>query len=205
MAVSEYVRRLSRGESDVKLVVGLGNPGKQYAWTRHNVGFMVIDYLAERLGIKVDRIKFKSVIGEGFLDTEKIVLAKPQTYMNLSGEAVFDMVQWYKPDFADILVIFDDMDLPVGKLRLRMKGSAGGHNGMKSIIYMLQSDEFPRLRIGIGRPENERIESVDFVLSKFTDQEAENIMEAVKNAGEAVIAVLEKGAEPVMNEVNAEN
>ncbi len=138
----------------MKLIVGLGNPGRQYADTKHNIGFMVVDYLAGKLGIKVDKIKFKSIIGEGFVGTEKIVLAKPQTYMNLSGEAVLDMVQWYKPEPQDMLVIFDDMDLPLGKLRLRMKGSAGGHNGMKSIIYLVQSDEFPRLRIGIGRPEN---------------------------------------------------
>lgn len=186
----------------VKLIVGLGNPGKQYAATRHNIGFMVIDFLAEKLGIKVDKIKFKSVIGEGFAEMEKIVLAKPQTYMNLSGEALLDMVQWYKLDPNDILVIYDDLDLPVGKLRLRMKGSAGGHNGMKSIIYLIQSDDFPRLRIGIGRPQNENMETVDHVLGKFEEEEAKVMGEAVSKAAEAVMAVLDKGVEKVMNEVN---
>jgi len=188
----------------LKLIVGLGNPGKQYADTRHNVGFLVIDYLAEKLGIKVDRVKFKSVIGEGFVGYEKVVLAKPQTYMNLSGEAVIDMVQWYKIGPEDLLVVFDDMDLPLGKLRLRMKGGAGGHNGMKSIIYLIQSEEFPRLRIGIGRPENENVESVDYVLGKFSDEEAKIITEAVKKAADAVLEVLEKGVEKAMNEVNHE-
>ncbi len=187
----------------MKLIVGLGNPGKQYAGTRHNIGFLVIDYLAEKTGIKVDKIKFKSVIGEGFIGTEKVVLAKPQTYMNLSGEAVLDMVQWYKLAPEDMLVIYDDMDLPLGRLRLRMKGSAGGHNGMKSIIYLVESDEFPRLRIGIGRPENDTMESVDFVLGKFSGDEAKIMADAVKNAGDAVLAILEKGVEAVMNEVNA--
>ena len=186
----------------VKLIVGLGNPGKQYAATRHNVGFMVVDYLAEKLGVKVDKIKFKSVLGEGFAGTEKIVLAKPQTYMNLSGEALLDMVQWYKLDPQDLLVIYDDLDLPVGKLRLRMKGSAGGHNGMKSIIYLIQSDDFPRLRIGIGRPQNEHIETVNHVLGKFDEEEAKIMGEAVVKAAEAVLAVLDKGIEKAMNEVN---
>lgn len=186
----------------VKLIVGLGNPGKQYAATRHNIGFMVVDYLAEKLGVKVDKIKFKSVIGEGFSGTKKIVLAKPQTYMNLSGEALLDIVQWYKVDPQDLLVIYDDLDLPVGKLRLRMKGSAGGHNGMKSIIYLIQSDDFPRLRIGIGRPQNENIETVNHVLGKFDEEESKIMSEAVAKAAEAVLAVLDKGVEKAMNEVN---
>ena len=188
----------------MKLIVGLGNPGRQYAETRHNIGFMVIDYLAGKLDIKVDKVKFTSITGEGFVGPEKIVLAKPQTYMNLSGEAVLDMVHWHKLEPADILVVFDDMDIPLGKLRLRMKGSAGGHNGMKSIIYLVQTDDFPRLRIGIGRPDNERMESVDYVLGKFSGEEARIMTEAVKKAGDAVLAILDKGVEKAMNEVNAE-
>lgn len=189
----------------MKLIVGLGNPGKQYADTRHNVGFMVVDYLAGRLGIKVDKTKFKSIIGEGFWQNEKVVLVKPQTYMNLSGEAVLDMIQWHKLNPEDILVIFDDMDLPVGKLRLRTKGGAGGHNGMKSIIYLLQSEDFPRLRLGIDHPENEMMESADFVLSKFSDKEAKVMTEAIKGAADAILTVLEKGTQQAMNEVNAES
>ncbi|WP_418791330.1 aminoacyl-tRNA hydrolase [Phosphitispora sp. TUW77] len=186
----------------MKLIIGLGNPGSKYASTRHNVGFMVIDYLAGILDISVDRTKFKSLIGEGFKNGEKIVLAKPQTYMNLSGEAVLDMVHWYKIDLKDILVIYDDMDLPLGKLRLRIKGGAGGHNGMKSIIYLAQSEEFPRLRIGLGRPEAGNLENIDFVLGKLSDEEAKVMKETIKEAGQAVLAVIDKGAEQAMNEVN---
>jgi len=131
-----------------------------------------------------------------------VLLAKPLTYMNLSGEAVLDMVHWYKTDLQDILVIYDDMDLPLGKLRLRIKGSAGGHNGMKSIIYLIQSEDFPRLRIGLGRPENGYLENVDFVLGKFSEAEAKVMTATVKEAAEAVLAVIEKGAEQAMNEVN---
>jgi PTH1 family peptidyl-tRNA hydrolase len=188
----------------MKLIIGLGNPSRQYAETRHNAGFMTIDYLAEKLGIKVDRIKFKSLIGEGFAGTEKIVLAKPQTYMNLSGEAVLDIVQWYKLEPDNMLVIYDDMDLSLGKLRLRLKGSAGGHNGMKSIIYLLQSDEFPRLRIGIGKPPIEAMDSVDFVLSKFSEEESKVMSEAIKSAAEGALAVIELGAERAMNMINVE-
>lgn len=186
----------------MKLIVGLGNPGKQYADTRHNIGFMVIDDLAKKLDINVDKIKFKSVIGEGFAGAEKVVLAKPQTFMNLSGQAVLDMIQWYKLSPQDILVIYDDLDLPGGRLRLRMKGSAGGHNGMKSIIYLVQSEDIPRLRVGIGRPQNEKIETADFVLGKFNNEEAKKMSEAVEKASEAVLSVIEKGVEKAMNEIN---
>jgi len=186
----------------MKLIVGLGNPGNKYADTRHNVGFMVIDYLSHVLGIKVETLKFKSIIGEGLVGTEKVILAKPQTYMNLSGEAVFDIFQWYKMDVEDILVVYDDMDLPLGRLRLRMKGSAGGHNGMKSIIYLLGSDAFPRLRIGIGRPTNLRMETVDYVLGKFSKEEYPLVEDAVKKAGEAVDIFLKDGIEKAMNQVN---
>lgn len=188
----------------MKLIIGLGNPGNQYAKTRHNIGFIIIGHLAEELGIKVDKVKFKSIIGEGFIGTEKVVLAKPQTFMNLSGEAVLDMVQWYKVEPEDILVIYDDMDLPAGRLRLRTQGSAGGHNGMKSIIYLIQSDKFPRLRVGIGRPENRNIETVNFVLGRFGDEEGEVMTQAVKKASEAIVRAIENGVEKTMNEVNRE-
>jgi len=187
----------------VKLIVGLGNPGQKYVRTRHNIGFMVIDYLSEKLGIKVDKIKFKSLIGEGFVGTEKIVLVKPQTYMNLSGEAVLDLIQWYKAEPCDLLVIYDDMDLPLGKLRLRLKGSAGGHNGMKSIIYLIQSDSFPRLRIGIGRPKNDNVVSINHVLGRFGEEDDLIMTGAVRQAGETVVNLIEAGPERAMNFVNA--
>lgn len=189
----------------MKLIVGLGNPGKEYASTRHNIGFMVIDQLSQELNIKVDKIKFKSVIGEGFINTEKVVLAKPQTFMNLSGQAVLDMVQWYKLSPEDILVIYDDLDIPGGKLRLRMKGSAGGHNGMKSIIYLVQSEDIPRLRVGIGRPQNQKMQTADYVLGRFSNEETVTMAEAVEKASKAVITIIDNGVEKAMNEVNRDN
>lgn len=184
------------------LVVGLGNPGKDYAATRHNVGFMVVDLLADELGVKVDKVKFKSLIGEGRLGSEKVILAKPQTYMNLSGEAVLDIVDYYKIPPEKVVVIVDDMDLPAGRVRLRMKGGSGGHNGMKSIIYQLKTEEFSRLRIGIGKPAPER-QTVGYVLGKFADEEKGIMQEALRKSVEAVKEIIEAGAERAMNKVNA--
>lgn len=183
------------------LVAGLGNPGKEYAATRHNVGFMIVDLLAEELGVKVEKIKFKSLIGEGFVGNEKVILVKPQTYMNLSGEAVLDIAGFYKIPPERVIVIVDDMDLPVGRVRLRTKGGSGGHNGLKSIIYQLQTEEFPRLRIGIGKPAPER-QTVGYVLGKFSDEEKEIMLEALKKSVRAVIEIIESGAERAMNKVN---
>lgn len=183
------------------LVVGLGNPGKEYAATRHNVGFMVVDLLAGELGIQVEKNKFKALIGEGFVGTEKVILAKPQTYMNLSGESVLDIVNFYKIPPARVVVIVDDLDLPAGKVRLRMKGGSGGHNGLKSIIYQLQTEEFPRLRVGIGKPAPER-QTVGYVLGKFSDEEKELMLEAVRKSVRAVAEIIESGVERAMNRIN---
>lgn len=183
------------------LVVGLGNPGKEYAATRHNVGFMVVDQLAEEIGIKVEKNKFKALVGEGFVGTEKVILAKPQTYMNLSGEAVLDIAGFYKIPAEKVIVILDDMDLPVGKVRLRMKGGSGGHNGLKSIIYQLQTEDFARLRIGIGKPAPER-QTVGYVLGKFGDEEREAMTEALSKTAKAVLEIMESGVERAMNKVN---
>ncbi|MFZ5639767.1 MAG: aminoacyl-tRNA hydrolase [Bacillota bacterium] len=183
------------------LVVGLGNPGKEYAATRHNVGFMVVDRFAEEHGIMVEKSKFKSLIGEGHVGTEKIILAKPQTYMNLSGEAVLDIVNFYKIPPENVIVIVDDMDLPAGKVRLRVKGGSGGHNGLKSIIYQLQTEDFPRLRIGIGKPAPER-QAVGFVLGRFSDEEKELTQEAINKAAAAIKEIIKSGAERAMNRVN---
>ena len=136
------------------LIVGLGNPGSKYEKTRHNVGFVTVDVLAGRLGIKVNKLKFKSLIGEGNIGSEKVVLIKPQTYMNLSGEAVMQAINFYKPDHDKIFVIYDDIDLDVGRLRIRKKGSGGTHNGMRNIIYLTGFDDFPRFRRGVSKPKN---------------------------------------------------
>ena len=134
----------------MKIIAGLGNPGREYESTKHNVGFMTLDLLADKLGISISKEKFKALIGEGRIGTEKIILVKPQTYMNLSGESIREVVGFYKIDIEDLIVIYDDIDIPAGTLRIRSKGSAGTHNGMRSVVYQLQEDGFPRIRVGIG-------------------------------------------------------
>jgi len=186
----------------VKLLVGLGNPGREYANTRHNVGFMVIDRLASILRIPVKRLLFRTLTGQGEWAGEKIILAKPQTYMNLSGEAAGALLNWYKPPLSGFLVIYDDLDLPAGRLRLRPQGGAGGHKGMQSIIRLLGTDAFPRLRVGIGRPQAPCPES-DFVLKRFTLEEAEKFTGIVEYAAEAAQCFVSEGMEQAMNRYNA--
>lgn len=181
------------------VIAGLGNPGIEYEGTRHNIGFMVIDELAKKLGVNVTKLKFKSLIGEGSLNGEKIILLKPQTFMNLSGEALYDAVSFYKVPLKNVIVIYDDKDLDVGKIRIRKKGSSGSHNGMKSVIYLLNSEEFPRLRIGIGKPQGDL---VSHVLKKFEDSEKKIIDEAVIKAADAVLDIIENGIEHAMNKFN---
>lgn len=190
-----------RGES-MYIIAGLGNPGRKYEGTRHNVGFHTIDLLAHRNNIKVNKLKHKALYGEGMIDGKKIILAKPQTYMNLSGQSLFDMVQYYKVSSENIIVIYDDIDIPLGSIRIRPKGSAGTHNGMRSIIYQLQTDCFPRVRIGVGRPQNENIELADFVLSGFSKDELPHIKDAIERAASAAEIIVTKGVNEAMNKHN---
>ena len=152
------------------IVVGLGNPGKEYARTRHNVGFDVIDVLSEKHGIALTKNAMHGLIGEGFVGGEKLVLVKPQTFMNLSGQCVTELVSWYKPEMDRLLLVYDDIDLPLGKLRMREKGSAGTHNGMRSVIGLLGRQDFPRLRVGVGK-KPEGWELADWVLSHYQTEE----------------------------------
>src|SRR5579863_1740072 len=152
------------GYNVMKLVIGLGNPGIKYEHTRHNVGFRVVDSLAKKLGWTWNESRSRAVLASGMLGNEKVVLVKPITYMNLSGEAVGALLRWYKLQPEDIVVVCDDLDLPVGKVRLRTKGSAGGQKGLDNIILHLHTDVFPRLRVGIGRPTNSRMDTIDYVL-----------------------------------------
>lgn len=167
---------------DMFLIVGLGNPGREYANTRHNAGYMALDLLAEKFDIDVCRHNFRSVYGEGRIGSEKVVLAKPETFMNNSGFAVRDLVNWYKADNDHLIVIYDDVDLPVGTIRLREKGSAGTHNGMRSVVCQLGFDDFPRVRIGIGGAEHGMI---DHVLGAFSDDEKAAVKGAIADAAEA--------------------
>ncbi len=165
------------------LIVGLGNPGREYANTRHNAGYMALDILADKYNIEIKRHNFRSVFGEGRIGTEKVVLAKPETFMNNSGFAVRDLLNWYKADHDHLIVVYDDADIPVGTLRMRDKGSAGTHNGMKSIVYQLGFDDFPRVRIGIGGAAHGMI---GHVLGDFSDEEKPLIKVALGDAAEAL-------------------
>ncbi|MCD5415117.1 MAG: aminoacyl-tRNA hydrolase [Clostridiales bacterium] len=182
------------------VVVGLGNPGKKYEDTRHNVGFQTIDLLAARNNIKVKKIKFKALYGEGIIASQKVILVKPQTFMNLSGQSLREVIQFYKIDMDRLIVVYDDVDVKTGLIRIRTKGSAGTHNGMKSIIYQLQDDLFPRIRIGIGRPEN--VDLSNFVLSKFTKEEIPLIREAIDRATLTIETIIQENIEEAMNKYN---
>ncbi|KAA9012005.1 aminoacyl-tRNA hydrolase [Niallia endozanthoxylica] len=185
----------------MKLIVGLGNPGKQYENTRHNVGFEVIDALAEKLSISLDQAKFKGIYGKAIIDGEKVFLLKPLTYMNLSGESISAIMDYFQIDTEDLLVIYDDMDLPAGKIRLRQKGSAGGHNGIKSTIAHVGTQEFNRIRVGINRPTGS-MSITDYVLGRFTNEEKELINEAVAQSTDACVEWIKKPFLQVMNTYN---
>ena len=184
----------------MKIIAGLGNPGKEYENTTHNVGFLTIDILAEKYDIKVNKIKFKGLVGEGMIGTEKVILVKPQTYMNLSGQCIREIVAFYKLDMEDLVVIYDDIDLPMGNLRIRKKGSAGTHNGMRSIIYDLQDDGFPRVRVGIGG--ERKGDLANYVISGFSGDDRKLIEEAIVKAADAVTCLVEDGIDRAMVDYN---
>jgi peptidyl-tRNA hydrolase, PTH1 family len=188
----------------MKLVIGLGNPGSQYERTRHNVGFRVVDKLAAKLGWKWTGRRSRAVLASGAIGSEKVVLVKPLTFMNLSGEAVAALVRWYNVSPEDILVVYDELDLPVGKVRLRPRGSAAGHNGMESIIRYLHTNQFPRLRVGIGHPINSRMDGAGHVLSVPAGDERILLEAGEDKAVEAVQMVIAEGVEKTMNVVNAD-
>lgn len=169
----------------MKLIVGLGNPGKEYENTRHNAGFAVLDAIAKECNVEVTQKKFKALIALTRIQGEQVLLMKPQTYMNLSGEAVSEAMKFYRLQPKDLLVIYDDMDMPVGKIRLREKGSAGGQNGMKNIIAHLHTQEFDRIRVGIGK--DPRVPVVNWVLGKIRKEEQEDFQKAVENARDAAL------------------
>lgn len=184
------------------LVVFLGNPGLKYECTRHNAGFMTADALAKEKGIKINRSRFKALTATVDMGGESVLLMKPQTYMNLSGEAVIQAVKFYKIAPENVIVVSDEMSLPIGKLRIRTKGSAGGHNGLKNIIAHLGTDSFPRIRIGVGAPPHPDYDVADWVLSVFRNKDAEEMAEAVKRAAEAVECYVLHGPERAMNRFN---
>ena len=189
-------------ENDMFLIVGLGNPGKQYEHTRHNIGFDVMDALAEKYNISISEKKHKALCGKGVINGVKVVLAKPQTYMNLSGESVAELVNYYKMDpEEEMIVIYDDISLAPGNLRIRKKGSAGGHNGIKSIIAHLGTTVFPRIKVGVGeKPKN--YDLADYVLGHFSKQERELMEEGYEHASDAVEQIVQGEIEAAMNVFN---
>ncbi|CDQ37771.1 MULTISPECIES: aminoacyl-tRNA hydrolase [Virgibacillus] len=186
----------------MKCIVGLGNPGKKYKHTRHNVGFMVIDELLRRHQWDLNKSKFKGDYTIATLHGEKVMLIEPQTFMNLSGDAVRPLMEYYNIDIADVLIVFDDLDLSPGRIRLRQKGGHGGHNGIRSIIDHLGTKEFKRIRIGVGRPTASTISIVNYVLSDFSKGEADDVSDSIKRAADACEAWLQAPFPEVMNEYN---
>lgn len=183
------------------LIVGLGNPEPEYSNTRHNMGFDTINLLAEKLNIKVSKNKFKGLLGTGEIEGEKVVLLKPQTFMNLSGESVIEVMNFYKLKPENIIVIYDDFDTEKGKIRIRKVGTAGSHNGMKSIIENLKTEEFIRIRVGIDRPEY-KSDMINYVLEKLSGLEKEKLAEGVEKAKEAVVEIIKNNVDLAMNKFN---
>lgn len=184
------------------LIVGLGNPGKEYDGTRHNIGFAAVDYIADKYNIELNRIKFKGVFGEGFIEGKKVILLKPTTYMNLSGESIREVINFYKISNEEVIVMYDDISLEVGRLRIREKGSHGGHNGIKSIIANLGTDVFPRIKIGVGAPKGNL---VSHVLGKFSEDEIEVLRETIKASSDAVSIMMKSDTKEAMNKLNGFN
>ena len=184
------------------LIVGLGNPGKKYEGTRHNAGFAALEALAGKLGVKVNRSKYKALTAEAAIGDKRVLLMMPQTFMNLSGESIREVLEYYKAEPEDLIVIYDDISLVPGQIRVRGKGSAGGHNGVKNIILQLATQEFPRIRVGVGE-KPARMDLADYVLGHFNKEDREAVDEAEQDAAKAAACILEHGVEAAMNAFNA--
>lgn len=185
------------------MIVGLGNPGSKYENTRHNAGFICVDKIAEDLHVKMTKLKFKSLVGEATIDGKKVLLMKPSTFMNLSGEAVVEAMKFYKLPPEKVLIIFDDISLEPGKMRIRRNGSHGGQNGMKNIIYLSGSDQFPRIKVGIGKKPHPDYDLAAWVLSKFTDSDMKLISEVAAKATDAATHVMNGNIDKAMNLYNS--
>ena len=191
-----------RKSSETWLIVGLGNPGKDYERTRHNCGFRAVDLLADKLGCKIDKGKFQGLYGQAMYDGRKLMLLKPQTYMKLSGRSVLQLSAYFSIPPQRIIVLFDDISLPPGRLRIRADGSAGGHNGIKSIIAELGSQEFPRVKIGVGGKAHPDQDLADHVLSGFSSQEEKALAVSLENAAAATLAIIDHGVPEAANRFN---
>lgn len=184
------------------LVAGLGNPEKKYEGTRHNIGFDAVRLIADKANIALNKNKFRAIVGEGYIGGEKLILALPQTYMNLSGESVGEIASFYKIANEDIIIIHDDISLETGRLRIRPKGSAGGHNGLKSIISHLGGDDFCRIKIGVGAPKHEDYDLADYVLGSFSKEENQTLAPVLKDVASAVECIIKASVSDAMNKYN---
>ncbi len=185
------------------LIVGLGNPDSKYQNTRHNAGFLAVDRIAEKVGVSVDRLKYKALTGTATIEGKRVLLMKPQTYMNNSGEAVQEAMSFYKIPMEKVLVIYDDISLDVGKMRIRRKGSDGGHNGIKSIIQLCGSDTFPRVKVGVGKKPHPAYDLADWVLSRFTEQERKDLSPVFDNCVDSAKLILSGQLDKAMNQFNS--
>ncbi|MBQ5347399.1 MAG: aminoacyl-tRNA hydrolase [Ruminococcus sp.] len=184
------------------IIVGLGNPDRKYENTRHNSGFIMIDYIADKLSVKINRVKFKSTVGEARIGGHRVLLMKPSTYMNNSGQAVVEAMNFYKIPAENVIVLLDDINLDVGKMRIRSKGSDGGQNGMKNIIYLSGSDKFPRIKIGIGKKPNPEYDLAAWVLSKFTKDDFKKLEAVAENTYDSVELIMDGKISEAMNRYN---
>lgn len=183
------------------LIIGLGNPEEEYAKTRHNMGFEVINKLSEKYKIKISKTKFKGLYGTGIIEGEKVILLKPQTYMNLSGDSIIEFVKFYKIPLENIIVIYDDIDTDVEKIKIRKKGGPGTHNGMKSVVGRLASEEFLRVRVGIGTPQNNS-DLINYVIGHVSEDEYNKLQNGIEKAENAIVEILKNGADIAMNKFN---
>lgn len=183
------------------LIVGLGNPETDYARTRHNMGVDVVNEIADKYKIAISREKFNGLYGSGEIEGEKVILLKPQTFMNLSGDSVVEFVNFYKININNVIVVYDDIDTIPGKIRIRKKGGPGTHNGMKSVVYRLNSEEFPRVRVGIGMPEYKN-DLINYVIGNISDEDYKTLKTGIEKASEAVISIIKDGIDNAMNKYN---
>lgn len=183
------------------LIVGLGNPEEEYSNTRHNMGFDTINHLSQKLNITVAKEKFKALYGDGIINNEKVILLKPQTYMNLSGQCIKPFIDFYKIPLENVLVIYDDMDVEIENIKIRKKGGPGTHNGAKSVVHELVSEDFPRIRVGVGKPIDE-YDAIDYVIGKLDEEQYKKLEVGINRASEAAIYYIEHGIDNTMNKFN---
>lgn len=208
MSIFDKFRQISREENLPSgpveyIIAGLGNPGLQYEGTRHNAGYMVMDKLGEKLGFDIKRMKFKSLCGDVSIGGKHCVVLKPTTYMNNSGQAIAEAMNFYKLDIDHVIIVYDDISLEPGRLRIRRKGSDGGHNGIKSIIYLTGEDTFPRVKMGVGKKPHPKYDLADWVLGHFSDEDKEKMDKAAENACEALELMVSGKTDEAMNKFNS--